>query len=145
MTQVSVRYATRQPWAPAAVTLRRWIARAAGRARGELGVRVVDAREGRKLNRQWRGKDYATNVLSFPIGDNADSALLGDLVICAPLMAREAQQQGKDLKAHWAHIVVHGVLHLLGYDHQRAADARVMENRERELLGAMGYPDPYAN
>lgn len=124
-----------------------WAGAAIGgeRAQAELSIRVVDAGEGRELNRQYRGKDYATNVLSFPadIPDYVELPLLGDLVICAPVVASEAREQGKPAQAHWAHMVVHGVLHLLGYDHEQEAEAERMEGREREILAGLGFDDPY--
>lgn len=116
---------------------------------GELSVRVVGEAESRELNRRFRGRDAATNVLSFagsdaPADEQANvPRLLGDIVICAPLVAREAAEQSKSLDAHWAHLVIHGILHLLGYDHDAAADALVMQRREAELLRSLGYEDPY--
>lgn len=112
----------------------------------ELTIRVVDEAEGRSLNHQYRGRDYATNVLSFPAElpeGLLDIPLLGDLVICAPVVAREAAEQGKALQSHWAHLVVHGCLHLLGYDHVEEDEAAQMETLETGLLHGMGYPDPY--
>ena len=114
---------------------------------GEFAVRIVDAEEGQTLNRDYRNKDYATNVLSFeadiPPG-LLDIPLLGDLVICAPVVEREANEQGKNLQAHWAHLVIHGCLHLQGYDHLEDDEAEAMEALERQLLAQLGYPDPYA-
>lgn len=130
---------------PSPARLRRW-ARAAlaetarGRDRGELTVRIVGNAESRRLNRRYRNKDKPTNVLSFP---GEAPGLLGDLVICAPVVAREAREQGKAAAAHWAHMVVHGVLHLLGFDHIRPGDAKVMERRERAILARLSFPDPY--
>ena len=115
-------------------------------ADSELTIRLVDEAEARELNHTWRHKDYATNVLSFPaeIPDGIlDIPLLGDLVICAPVVAREATEQGKGLTAHWAHLVIHGCLHLLGYDHIEETEAEEMEMLERELLAELGHPDPY--
>jgi probable rRNA maturation factor len=122
-----------------------------------LTIRVVGAAESRRLNRTWRNKDKPTNVLSFPAaplspGSTGEPPLfpakefseLGDLAICAPVVAREAREQGKSLQAHWAHMVVHGVLHLLGYDHETDRDAEVMESRETKILAQFGYLDPYA-
>jgi probable rRNA maturation factor len=122
-----------------------------------LTIRVVGAAESRRLNRTWRNKDKPTNVLSFPAaplspGTNGEPprfpakefSELGDLAICAPVVAREAREQGKSLQAHWAHMVVHGVLHLLGYDHETNRDAEVMEARETKILAQFGYHDPYA-
>lgn len=114
-------------------------------ARGEITVRIVGAAEGLELNRAYRGGRSATNVLSFAYEEMADGTrLLGDIVICAPVVMREADAQGKPPEAHWAHMVVHGVLHLLGYDHERDHEARVMEDLERILMHALGYTDPYA-
>lgn len=113
----------------------------------ELTIRLVDEAEGRELNRTWRHKDYATNVLSFPADvpdELLDIPLLGDLVICAGVVTREAAEQGKSAEAHWAHLVIHGCLHLLGYDHIDDAEAEEMESLERELLAELGHPDPYA-
>lgn len=113
----------------------------------ELTIRVVDEAEGRELNKTWRHKDYATNVLSFPADvpdELLDIPLLGDLVICAPVVTREAAEQDKSSEAHWAHLVIHGCLHLLGYDHIDDAEAEEMEGLERELLAELGHPDPYA-
>ncbi len=112
----------------------------------EAVVRIVDEDEGRTLNGQFRDRDYPTNVLSFPYEElpGMDSRYLGDLVICAPVVAREASEQGKALSAHWAHMLVHGMLHLQGYDHQNDADAEEMEAREREILAGLGIADPYA-
>lgn len=107
-----------------------------------LSIRVVGTAESRRLNRTWRGKDKPTNVLSFP-APATQSPLLGDLAICAPVVAREAREQGKSAQAHWAHMVVHGVLHLLGYDHELDRDAAVMEARETALLANFGYANPY--
>ncbi|MDY0050306.1 MAG: rRNA maturation RNase YbeY [Halothiobacillaceae bacterium] len=111
----------------------------------ELTCRVVDEAEGRELNAQWRGKDYATNVLSFPLDmpEEAGIPYLGDLVVCAPVVGREAAEQGKDVEAHWAHLIVHGVLHLLGFDHIDNAEAEEMERLEVHVLATLGYPDPY--
>jgi probable rRNA maturation factor len=116
--------------------------------RREISVRIVDEDEGRELNRRYRHKDYATNVLSFP----ADCAglpkdlpkILGDIVICGPVVEREAAEQGKDVASHWAHMLVHGALHLLGYDHEADDEAEIMEAMERKILAARGIEDPYA-
>jgi probable rRNA maturation factor len=115
------------------------------REHAELVIRLVDEAESQELNREFRGKDRPTNVLSFPshLPAVVESNLLGDLVICAPLVLREAAEQGKSIDAHWAHMVVHGVLHLLGYDHQDEADADVMERLEREVLANLEFQDPY--
>jgi probable rRNA maturation factor len=145
---VDVQFATRRPAAPAAARLVEWARAAAGRAgrHAELSIRVVTPRESARLNRDWRGKDRPTNVLSFPA--DAPAAVrprpLGDLAICAAVVASEAREQGKALRAHWAHMVVHGTLHLLGFDHERGVDdARAMERREKRILARLGFPDPY--
>ncbi|RWU23972.1 rRNA maturation RNase YbeY [Pseudomonas alkylphenolica] len=117
-------------------------------ADSEMTIRLVDEAEGRELNHTYRHKDYATNVLSFPADvpdDMLDIPLLGDLVICIAVVEREAAEQGKSLEAHWAHLVIHGCLHLLGYDHIEDDEAEEMEALERELLAELGHPDPYAD
>lgn len=126
---------------------------AGGRVRRGAGdwamtIRIVGATESRTLNRTWRGKDKSTNVLSFP-GQHTPRGIdvageLGDLAICAPVVMREARQQAKPVRAHWAHMVVHGVLHLLGYDHENDRDATVMEARETRILAQFGISNPYA-
>lgn len=125
---------------PSAASLRGWAAAARGRKRGGITIRLVDAAESRTLNRGYRGMDKPTNVLSFPMGE---PDYLGDIVICAPVVAAEALAQGKTARAHWAHMVVHGVLHLLGYDHVAEGEAVRMESLERKLLARLGFPDPY--
>jgi probable rRNA maturation factor len=124
---------------PAPATLKRFVEAALGSRKGELTIRIVSAAESRDLNHRYRGKDKATNVLSFPYAEQP----IGDLVICAAVVAEEAREQGKPLRAHWAHMVVHGCLHLAGHDHERAADAKVMEEKERKILARLGIPDPY--
>jgi len=111
----------------------------------ELTLRIVDETEGRELNHQWRNRDYATNVLSFPFDcpPEVPLNLLGDIVICAPVVAREAQEQHKLLQAHWAHLVIHGVLHLLGYDHLTDDEAQEMEALEIAILQQLNYSNPY--
>ena len=110
----------------------------------EQTIRVVDEVEGRELNHRYRGKDSATNVLAFAYdGAELGYACLGDLVICAPLVAAEAAAQGKTVEEHWAHLVVHGMLHLQGFDHRDAAEAGEMEDLEAEILGTLGYTNPY--
>lgn len=125
---------------PSAASLRGWAEAARGRKKGEITLRIVAADEGRALNRDWRSKDYATNVLSFPM---QEPDYLGDIVICAAVVAREAIEQGKTARAHWAHMVVHGVLHLMGHDHIADDEAERMERLERKLLSRLGFPDPY--
>ncbi len=142
---VALRYRTRRPWAPGPSSLRAWARLAAGDRDADLGIRVVGSHESRALNERWRGKSGPTNVLSFPAERVPGRSQLGDIVVCAPLVAREARAQGKALRAHWAHLVIHGTLHLLGFDHMRRADARRMENRERALLARLGIGDPYGD
>ena len=125
--------------------------RAAAERDLQLTVRFVGAREGRALNRRFRQRDYPTNVLTFisPAIESARGSkgksvpLAGDIVLCAPVVMREARAQGKALAAHYAHLVVHGVLHLQGYDHDQPRDAERMETRERTILQELGYADPY--
>ena len=105
-------------------------------------IRFVDGREGRALNRRYRGRDHATNVLTFVYDDEV--SLAGDIVLCVPVVVREARAQRKTLRAHFAHLVIHGMLHLQGYDHERDDDAARMESREVALLRALGFEDPYA-
>ena len=138
---LSVQYACNADGLPSRTQVRQW-ARAALEGGGQVTVRYVDAEEGQVLNNDYRGKNYATNVLSF-VYEN-DPLTVGDLVICAPVVAREAGEQKRALEAHHAHLVVHGMLHLQGYDHETGdEDARIMEEREREILAELGYPDPY--
>ena len=140
LPSISVQVATRAKGVPRGAHLRRW-ARAARGQRAELTVRVVGAREGRALNRQFRERDYATNVLSFSY--ESAPVTRGDVVLCAAVIKREAREQCKSIMAHYAHLTVHGVLHLRGYDHDNVVAARVMESRERRILRELGYPDPY--
>lgn len=139
------------PDAPDDDHIARW-AEAAYRAGGPPGpgdpaltVRVVDADEAAVLNRTYRGRDYAPNVLSFPMNthESFDTGLLGDVVICAEVLEREAAEQSKTLEAHWAHLVIHGVLHCCGFEHDCAAGARRMESLETRILADFGFPDPY--
>jgi probable rRNA maturation factor len=139
-----------QAWSPAKGAIAEWATQALGRkALGrELSVRVVGPVESRRLNSRFRGKDKPTNVLSFPAADMpapaADEARsLGDLVICPQVLRAEARDQHKTLRAHWAHLVVHGTLHLIGYDHERDADATRMERREVLVLRRLGFANPY--
>jgi probable rRNA maturation factor len=118
----------------------RW-AKAALNVDTEVTIRIVSANEGRALNAAYRGKDYATNVLTFPLTEEPN--LMGDIVLCAPVVEKEAREQGKDLMAHYAHMTVHGILHLHGYDHETEAQAELMEALEVETLRKLGYANPY--
>ena len=148
--ELGVSYAAPRRGVPAATSFRRWVEAALAAARHrkpvELSIRIVGAREGRALNRRYRGRDYATNVLSFPVDlpRGIASDLLGDLAICAPVVAREAREQGRSPRDHYAHLTVHGVLHLLGYDHQHDMEAQRMEALETRILAGLGIGDPYA-
>lgn len=119
-----------------------WV-KAALFADGELTLRFVDADEGRLLNRTYRGKDYATNVLTFAYAESEDDPVAGDIVVCCPVIEKEAAEQGKALEAHYAHMIVHGTLHAQGYDHEVEDEAREMEGLETEILGKLGFADPY--
>ena len=147
---VHVGYAVPRAGLPSAVSFRRWVTAALRGARrrkpAELAIRIVGADEGRALNRDYRGKDYATNVLSFAVELPPGVALplIGDLAICAPVVQREATEQGKRLRDHWAHLTIHGVLHLLGHDHLEARQAEAMEALETRILASLGIADPYA-
>ena len=137
---LSLQYACNREGLPLRADFVRW-ARAALAGGGQITIRLGDADEGRALNNDYRGKDYATNVLSFPY--DMEPVVTGDLVICPAVVAREAAEQGKPLAAHYAHLTVHGMLHLQGRDHDNDEDAQAMEDEEREILAALGYPDPY--
>ncbi|WP_426689034.1 rRNA maturation RNase YbeY [Rhodanobacter ginsengiterrae] len=147
---LAVSYAVPRIGLPAPASFHRWVEAALRgakrRKRSELAIRIVDAAEGRALNRNYRGKDYATNVLSFsaelPPGLNLP--LIGDLAICAPVVLREAAEQGKLPRDHWAHLTIHGVLHLLGHDHIEETEAVAMEALETRILAGLGVADPYA-
>jgi probable rRNA maturation factor len=144
---ITVQIATDDANLPAATALERWAGYVLTHERtgGELTIRVVGLDEGRQLNSQWRGRDKATNVLAFPLGDSDfEPRLLGDIVICAPVANAECSDDAAAREAHWAHLAIHGVLHLLGYDHENDGDAALMESRERTILADLGYPDPYA-
>ena len=139
---LTVQYAVTSRRVPTRARVRKW-ARAALERDATITVRMVGQAEARVLNRNYRGKDYATNVLTFVMRDTPPYE--GDLVVCAPVVVREARAQRKEIAAHYAHLIVHGVLHLQGYDHEREADAQVMERRESEVVTELGYPDPYDN
>jgi probable rRNA maturation factor len=133
--------AVRRAGAPGAAQFRRW-ARAALDRPAEVTVRIAGVAEVRALNRRYRGHDHATNVLSFSYGSSR-RAVNGDVVLCAPVIAREARAQQKTLDAHFAHLTVHGLLHLQGHDHDKPRDAARMEALEKRVLAKLGYPDPY--
>lgn len=144
---VRVDYASRRP-APARAAIARWVkdaVRGLKRSSVAIGVRIVNETESATLNERYRGRPYPTNVLAFPFvappGTRSDT--LGDLVICAPVVNREAIAQGKAGTAHWAHMVVHGIMHLRGYDHKNRRDATLMERKEAAVLRRLGYADPY--
>ncbi|SFE11664.1 rRNA maturation RNase YbeY [Nitrosomonas sp. Nm166] len=138
--KLAVQYATSGTEIPTRPQFRRWV-KAALLQNAEIVLRIVDEAEGRELNQQFRNKDYATNVLTFVYDDM--QPLTGDIVLCAPIVSQEAQQQHKKLLAHYAHLTVHGVLHLQGYDHIENAEAAVMEQIETQILARLGYEDPY--
>ena len=138
---LSVQYALRATHLPSQRQFRRWAAAALAQD-AKVTVRIVGEIEGRRLNREFRGKDHPTNVLTFAYPEQRP--LAGDIVLCAPVVRQEAMAQGLSLPAHYAHLVVHGMLHLQGYDHERAAAAEVMESMESEIVTQLGYPDPYA-
>jgi probable rRNA maturation factor len=123
-------------------TVASWV-KAALFADAELTVRFVDAEEGRTLNRTYRGKDYSTNVLTFAYAESEDDPVTGDLILCCPVVEKEALEQGKPLAAHYAHLLVHGTLHAQGYDHEVEEEAQEMEAIETEIMAALGFPDPY--
>jgi probable rRNA maturation factor len=144
---VSVARTVRSGWTPAARDFRRWadaVLGASGSGR-ELSVLLVGPRRSRALNARYRGRDKSTNVLSFPAPQVAvrSAGTLGDLVICPAVLRAEAREQNKAVRCHWAHMVVHGMLHLLGYDHERARDAQRMERREVRVLRSLGIANPY--
>jgi len=136
---LTIQYAVARDGLPGRAQLRHW-AKAALAHDAMATLRIVDADEGRQLNHAYRGKDYATNVLTFEYGGEP---LTGDIVLCAPVVFREAEEQGKSVEAHYAHLVIHGMLHLQGYDHENEAEAAVMEALESFVMMRMGYPDPY--
>lgn len=142
--RLAVQYPAGKAAAPTRPQVRRWV-RAACTQAAEVTVRFVGEAEGQQLNRDYRRRDYATNVLSFPYESTAHfDGVCGDLVLCLPVVHSEAQDQGKTLEAHFAHLVVHGMLHLQGYDHEtNKDDAERMEAAERKILDCLGYPDPY--
>jgi probable rRNA maturation factor len=144
---IEVQYAVAGESLPSPDAIRNWVSHAlqGGEDNVELVVRLVDEAEMTALNQRYRGKSGVTNVLSFPYEPmpGVSSGLLGDIVVCAPVVAEEAVRQGKPLDAHWAHLVIHGVLHLQGYDHHHDPDAYRMETMETQLLAELGFADPY--
>jgi len=148
--EIEIQFAAGVRRRPTARQLRQWAAAALGTRPGTvLTIRVVDEPESQALNLRFRDRDYPTNILSFPADDwpqiEGEPVAAGDIVVCAPVVEREAAEQGKSATAHWAHIVVHGVLHLIGFDHQVEAEAAAMEDEERKLLAGFGFPDPYGD
>ncbi|MDX9875351.1 MAG: rRNA maturation RNase YbeY [Spongiibacteraceae bacterium] len=145
--ELDIQVATSATTLPSTADFERWVAAALHdhRDRAEVSLRLIDEEEMRTLNRDYRGKDYATNVLSFPadLPPELELELLGDIAICAPVVAREAADQHKPAQAHWAHLTVHGTLHLLGYDHIEEDEADAMEALETAILARLGFPDPY--
>jgi len=144
---VDIQMACESEDAPDEQSIKRWVSAAIRdeREATELSVRIVDKQESQALNEKYRGSAGPTNVLSFPFEAPIPEPLplIGDLVICAPVVALEAQQQQKTIEAHWAHMTIHGVLHLLGYNHQNDRDASVMECLETDILQGLGFPPPY--
>lgn len=142
---VEIQIASKEKDLPADEDFMKWAQAALEKENAEVVIRIVDEEESQQLNSQYRGRDKPTNVLSFPFEapPEVPSEHLGDLVICAPVVAEEAARQGKPLAHHWAHMVVHGMLHLQGHDHQNPEEAEQMESLERKLLADMDIPDPY--
>ena len=140
---LSVQYASRAKDLPTRAQLRRW-ARIALADDAHITLRIVDEVEGRELNKSYRGKDYPTNVLTFVYDDMPPSGLFGDVVLCAPVVEREAREQRQELSAHYAHLVIHAMLHLQGYEHEEDQEANDMEQLETALMAKLGYADPYA-
>jgi len=139
---LTVQYGIPSARLPSPATLRKWV-HAALRRTAAVTLRIIDAREARGLNRRFRGRDYATNVLTFAYPEQRPFA--GDIAICAPVAAREARARGISRDAHYAHLVIHGMLHLQGFDHENARDARRMERLESRVLAKLGYADPHRN
>ncbi len=140
---LAVQYVSTAQSIPTRPQFRRWVQKALHKSLG-MTIRIVDEAEGHELNKTYRGKDYATNVLTF-VYDDMPSLLLGDVVICAPVVEKEAAEQGKSLMAHYAHLTLHAVLHLQGYDHENEADAAKMEALETQLMLKLHFPNPYAS
>ncbi len=138
---LTVQYASNAPDLPTQAEFRKW-AKSALDADAEITLRLVDEAEGRTLNHDYRNKDYATNVLSFPLAEKPH--LMGDIALCVPVVLREAKEQNKTASAHFAHLTVHGILHLRGYEHETEAQAELMETLETKIIAKLGYPDPYS-
>jgi probable rRNA maturation factor len=146
--QIDIESNSQSQQIPSVADLERWISVALQSQKleeAEVSIYIVDEDESQELNAQYRGRDYPTNVLSFPadIAEEVGVPLLGDLVVCAPVVEREAQEQGKTLQAHWAHMLIHGTLHLVGFDHIDDDEAEAMETLETLILTSLGYPAPY--
>jgi probable rRNA maturation factor len=135
-----IQFASEARSLPTKIQFRKW-ASAALRVDTQVTIRIVDAEEGRQLNSMYRGKDYPTNVLTFPITE--EPILMGDIIICAPVVEAEANAQSKTLEAHYAHLTIHGILHLHGYDHETEPQAELMEGLETAIVTKLGYPSPY--
>jgi len=148
-TDIEVQYASEEPQLPSEAQIKNWVETSLQRysQRFSLCIRIVDSDESQNLNNQYRGKDKPTNVLSFsfdmPECVDAETEILGDLVVCASIVANEAKEQNKALFDHWAHMIVHGVLHLLGFDHIKDSEALEMEQLERDILAVLSIADPY--
>ncbi|PPC86127.1 MAG: rRNA maturation RNase YbeY [Methylotenera sp.] len=138
--KISIQFASERTNLPSKQQFAKW-AKASLNVDTEVAIRIVDEQEGRELNSMYRGKDYATNVLTFPLTETP--YLMGDIIICAPVVESEAQFQQKSLEAHYAHLTVHGILHLHGYDHEIEAQAELMESLEISILAKLGYANPY--
>ncbi len=137
---ITIQYESQRAALPTKKQFQKWVKMAIN-VDTEVTIRIVDADEGRELNSMYRGKDYATNVLTFPLSE--EPHLMGDIIICAPVVEAEAQSQNKPLEAHYAHLTVHGVLHLHGYDHETEAQAELMEGIETAIVTKLGYASPY--
>ncbi|HSR63773.1 MAG TPA: rRNA maturation RNase YbeY [Gammaproteobacteria bacterium] len=145
MIKIEIQNASQDRDIPAKKQLQDWATSALDDAgKDNLTIRIVDEEESAALNRNWRGREGPTNVLSFPYGDDQHvPEYLGDIVLCAPVIKREASEQGKPVEAHWAHMIIHGILHLQGYDHQEQTETEKMEQLETRLLNAIGFENPY--
>jgi len=145
---INVQIVSSEPVIPAGNELIHWARASLGANANdaEITIRIVDKNESRSLNNQWRNVNEPANVLSFPLNndENLSPALLGDIVICAPVIRQQAAEQNKSTKAHWAHMIVHGVLHLTGYDHIKEDEAEIMESKEISILKNFGFPNPYS-